>query len=155
MRFLIIIILFCFIVSFTACHDKNALPNGILKREQMQAVLWDFIQADAFTSAYIKRDSANKPLFETIKLQKQIFALHHITREDFNTSYAYYKEHPAIMLTMLDSMTAKANRQRDLDLKNKIPIPKKILPAVADSIKYKPVSKRNLFNLKPHPYIHK
>ena len=48
-------------VIFISCGNKNNLPPGILKPDKMQAVLWDVIRADAFTTDFIKKDSSKKP----------------------------------------------------------------------------------------------
>ena len=78
----------------------------------MEMVLWDIIRADVFTEQFIKKDTLKKPAAENIKLQNKIFALHKITRQDYNKSYEYYLAHTDLMRGILDSMTAKAERER-------------------------------------------
>ena len=47
-------ILFIGLVLMISCGKKDKLPAGILKPEKMQAVLWDVIKADVFTTDFIK-----------------------------------------------------------------------------------------------------
>jgi len=106
-RIALISLLFLF-----SCRDKNAVPSGVLKPAVMQTVLWDILRADAFTFNFITRDSARKPEAENVKLQQQIFSEHKITKEEFYTSYEFYKAHPALMQPILDSMISKAGREK-------------------------------------------
>jgi hypothetical protein len=104
---------FIFFLAFgllTSCVNKSDPPPGILKPEKMQAVLWDVIRADAFTSEFIKKDSAKNAVAENLKLQQQIFAIHKITKTEFYSSYDYYKKSTSVFKAMLDSMIAKSER---------------------------------------------
>ena len=74
--------------------------------------MWDIIRADVFTEQFIKRDTLKKPALENMQLQKKIFAIHHVTREDYYKSYEYYVSHADLMKVILDSMTSKADRDR-------------------------------------------
>lgn len=109
MRYVLVIILAC---CMQGCNNTTE-TRDILKKEKMQDVLWDFIQADAFTTGFIKKDSGKNAAIENAKLQQQIFAVHHITKEVFYKSYAWYSKHYDIMRTMLDSISAKAERDKN------------------------------------------
>jgi hypothetical protein len=113
------LILVCFIIGLSSCNHKNTLPDGILKKDQMQAVLWDIFKAEVFTSQFIKKDTLKNPIIENAKLQNQIFAIHHISREDFYKSYNYYKEHTDLLQAVLDSMSNKSTSIRNRLLKAK------------------------------------
>ena len=41
------------LVSLISCGGKDKIPVGILKPDKMQAVLWDIINADAFTKTIL------------------------------------------------------------------------------------------------------
>ncbi|MGF2413449.1 DUF4296 domain-containing protein [Ferruginibacter sp.] len=99
-------------VILFSCESKNAVPAGILKPAKMQTVLWDMLRADAFTYEFITKDSAKKPEAENVKLQQQIFTVHKISKDDFYKSYEFYKSHPDLMQTMLDSLINKATRDK-------------------------------------------
>lgn len=102
---------------FISCQNKNEIPSGILKPDKMQAVLWDVINADAFTAEFIKKDSAKNAAKENLKLQQQIFAIHHVSKESFYKSYDYYKTRTSVLKVMLDSMIKQAERKKNLIFK--------------------------------------
>ena len=78
----------------------------------MQAVLWDVIKADAFTTEIIKKDSAKNVTEENLKLQQEIFSIHQITRDIFYKSYNYYKTNPGQLKVIMDSMIIQAERNK-------------------------------------------
>jgi hypothetical protein len=100
------------VVFFISCGDKKSVPQGILKPEKMQTVLWDMLRADALTFNFMNRDTSKKPEAENVKLQQLIFAEQKITKEEFYKSFDYYKEHPNLMQPILDSMIDKATREK-------------------------------------------
>ena len=110
MRYLFFIIL---VISINSCTDKGGTPSGILGREKMQAVMWDMIRADAFTEQFIKRDSSKNIFQENSRLQNSIFSIHHVNRSQYLKSYDYYIGHTNLIREVLDSMLAKAQRDRD------------------------------------------
>ena len=100
--------LFFFSLFFLiSCKDKEQIPKDILPKEKMQEVLWDLINAGEFLNGYIMiKDSIDKTA-ESVKIYGQVFQLHHITKEKFDKSYLYYREHPALMKLVLDSLSKK------------------------------------------------
>lgn len=78
----------------------------------MQAVLWDVIRADAFTTEYIKKDSSKNDVEENLKLQQQIFAIHHVSKEDFYKSFEYYKRNSGLLKPIMDSMVNQADKKQ-------------------------------------------
>ena len=108
------------VVLFASCENKNKIPDGILKPDKMQAVLWDVIRADAFSTEFLKNDSKKDPTEENLKLQQQIFAIHKTTKVDFYRSYDYYKsDNTQLFKKMLDSMVTQAERNRNAPVKPK------------------------------------
>ena len=109
MKALIIsIVLFCII----GCSGKGGKFSGMLGKEKMQAVMWDIIGADVFTEQFVKKDSLKNASVENMRLQNKIFEFHHVTRADYYKSYDYYVAHTDLMRGILDSMTAKGERDR-------------------------------------------
>lgn len=100
------------IFLMAGCSNKDTNLKGILSKEKMQAVMWDIIGADVFTEQFIKKDSLKNASIENMNMQNKIFSLHGVTREEFKNSYEYYIFHTAQMKLILDSMTAKAERNR-------------------------------------------
>ena len=103
---LIVLALLC------SCNKKDKLPEGILKSEKMQVVLWDIIKAEAYTTEFIKKDTAKNADAENLKLQQQIFAIHKISKTDFYNSYDYYKTNAPAFKKIMDSMTTQAERNK-------------------------------------------
>ena len=103
----------CLIVVFFSCTTKKNPKGEILSNEKMQAVMWDIFQADAYTEFYVKKDSSKNSFLENAALQKKIFSLHKVNKEDFYETYEYYSNRNSDMRILLDSISAKAERQRN------------------------------------------
>jgi hypothetical protein len=101
----IIIIITGIAFCLTACKDKKVIPQGLLNKEQMEKVLSDVMDAEAFTNNYIKKDSTKNLALENAKLQHQVFALHQVTKDQFYSSFDYYRKHPELMSEILDSIS--------------------------------------------------
>jgi Domain of unknown function (DUF4296) len=106
-------------IFFIACKNKNGMSGGVIKPEKMQAIMWDFFQADVYTQQYIKRDSLKDPIFENAQLQQKIFFLHGVNKDDFYNSYRYYADTPDQMKAILDSINARSERKRSKMMMNK------------------------------------
>jgi hypothetical protein len=104
-------VFFCLLI-FTSCGNKDKAPSGILKPDKMQAVLWDIIKAEALTGEILKKDSTKNATEEDLMLQKKVFAIHQVTRENFYKSLDYYKTHPGQLKEMMDSMIIQAEKNR-------------------------------------------
>jgi hypothetical protein len=107
---LLICLLSCFAIC---CTNKNRLPSGILNPEEMQGVLSDMIQADQYSSLYLRKDSARVDVkLETEKLYGDVFRIHHITPQQFRESYHFYLSRPDITKVVFDTLVNRANRSR-------------------------------------------
>ena len=104
------ILLFFGSLIFFSCSDKNKIPNNVLPKSEMQDVMWDIIRADEFVTAYIwKNDSTVNRLNESTDLYEQIFSIHKITREKFQKSLSFYRDHPVLLKEIIDSLSQKEN----------------------------------------------
>jgi Domain of unknown function (DUF4296) len=108
-----VIVFTLLLMGLASCGNKSGLPPGVLKPAQMEAVLWDIIRVDAYTTDFIKPDTSKNAVEENAKLQLKTFALHKISREDFYKSYEYYKANAGLFKPILDSIIAKAGRNRN------------------------------------------
>ncbi|MBL0357053.1 MAG: DUF4296 domain-containing protein [Chitinophagaceae bacterium] len=106
-----ILLCLCMTVVFFSCADKEG-KGTVLSTAKMQDVMWDMLMADAYTEKYLKTDSSKKELKQNAALQQKIFEFHKINREDFYKSYNYYSSRPDVMRIMLDTIGAKAERER-------------------------------------------
>ena len=102
----------CLLLLFISC-SKSKFPGDVLPPEKMQAVFWDIIKADVWTTDYIQRDSSKIPMHENIAIQKKIFQFHGVTKNEFYNSFDYYTRHPELMSAMLDSMVARQGREKN------------------------------------------
>ena len=103
-RYLIIVWL------LTGCGAKDKIPGDVLKPEQMQAVLWDMIRADAFIPELMKKDSTLKGPAKNVELYYQVFSAHKVSKEKFLSSFAWYERNPDQFRTLLDTMNARQQR---------------------------------------------
>lgn len=106
MRKLFLIFLIPFFLF--SCSDKSEIPKGVLSKKKMQAVLWDMTRAGEFLNGYVlHRDTSMDKAAESQKWYTKIYQLHKITESEFERSYAWYEDHPALMKELLDSMSNK------------------------------------------------
>ncbi|NOT51016.1 MAG: DUF4296 domain-containing protein [Chitinophagaceae bacterium] len=94
------------IFFLSACKGKNRVPSGVLSQKKMQAVLWDVMRADEFLSANVlRKDSSLDKITESFKYYQQIFAIHKTTKEQFEKSFSFYKDHPDLFKAIMDSLS--------------------------------------------------
>lgn len=109
---------FCSILSvliLSSCK-KSGRPDDVLQPNRMQAVLWDVLQANAYVTEFIRKDSALNIEQEQVKLQQRVFSKHKVSRTEFDKSYNWYVQHPVQMQSMLDTMIARAGRDKKTKL---------------------------------------
>ncbi len=99
----------CMILA--SCSAKK-VPDNVLPPDKMGPVIWDAMQADAFTREFISKDSTKNLQQEGNKLQEKIFQKYHIDRETYLRSYRWYSDHGDMMRDMLDTITARESRIR-------------------------------------------
>lgn len=106
----------CLIILIIAgCTDNTKIPPGIIEKPRMEKILWDMMQADRFVASFImtkEGDSAAKKL-QAAELYEQVFRLNKISRDEFLKSYKFYLGRPDITKVMFDSISARADRQRN------------------------------------------
>jgi len=101
-------------VFFSFCDSRNAMPDDIIPMEKMDKILWDMLLADRFSSQFLVKDSAKINVKEeTFKLYGQVFAIHHITKEQFSKSIKYYMNHPYQNRVIFDSLASRATRSKN------------------------------------------
>lgn len=103
------VLIFFSLSLFYSC--KDSLPSGIIEHNKMQVILWDIFRADALSSEIVKKDSSKSIGVETAMLNKKVFLTHQITEDEFQKSYSYYTNHPELMRTILDSISAQQLRK--------------------------------------------
>ena len=95
------------ILMLTACEHKEVMPKDILSKAKMQDVMWSMINAGEFLNGYVLiKDSIDKNA-ASAKVYGQVLQFHHITKQEFDKSYAWYRDHPDVMKSILDSLLKK------------------------------------------------
>lgn len=89
-----ILILLLSIALLFGCHKKgDNVPDGILPKEKMVAVMIDIhIARAAFDFSVIQGDSLNR-----VAYYDYIYKIHNVPKEQFIKSFNYYTEHPELM----------------------------------------------------------
>jgi len=95
------------VLLFCSCGHDNKLPKNVLAQDKMREVLWDMMNAGQYVSSYVlTKDSIDK-IGESTKVYGQVLQLHAVSKEEFERSYAYYRDHPELMKVILDSLSKK------------------------------------------------
>ena len=81
----------------------------------MQGVFWDIIRTETYTNHLVTADYKKNRIEDEARLQKQVFMIHGVSKEEFYKSYNYYKKYPLLMKTLLDSMINKAGREKNFN----------------------------------------
>jgi hypothetical protein len=124
------LLIFAIFFFSVGCKRKNVVPSGVLVPQKMQAVLWDIMRTDQFLADYVlNKDTSLNKTIESLKYYQQIFAIHKISIEDFQNSFSFYKTHPVLLKTIMDSI---ATSPKDTLVKITKPFP------IADTIITKP-----------------
>jgi len=113
MKIWILPLALCLLIS---CTDKP-LPDGILSREKMIAVLIDIHLAEAaITTQQLYGDAAGQKAADYYDM---IFKKHGITKEQFKVSFEYYSQHPALYKEMYDELIIQMT-EHEVELKKSI-----------------------------------
>ncbi len=101
------------LLLLAGCIDKDATPSGIIRKDTMQRVIWEMVQAEQYAKQYLARDSSHMNLRDsTNKLYQEVFQIHHITKDQFEKSYQYYLGRPDLIKSMFDTIVNRSNSQR-------------------------------------------
>ena len=104
MRYFFSFILLSSILILSCRSEKQR--EGILPEKKMRVVLWDMTRADQFLTDFVfSRDTSINKLDESLKMYNRIFAIHQVTKEEFRQSFQYYREHPDLLKSLLDSVS--------------------------------------------------
>lgn len=116
------LLIVCSLFIITGCKNKNRIPSGIIPPKKMQAILWDMMRADQFLSDFVlNKDSGLDKRAESIQLYGKVFAIHHISKEQFGESFSFYKTHPALFKVIMDSLSIPKTEAPTEMIKQPIP----------------------------------
>ncbi len=121
-------------VLLFSCGSGDRLPSGILPREKMEAMLWDFMRADFFVKDYVlAKDSSLNAGSEQKQVFQRVLDFHNVTQPDFRKSLDYYMKHTDLMKKVLDSIQTYAQKEAELYATPKLLIDTSFRKAVRDS----------------------
>ncbi len=92
------------LLVLASCKSKDELPKDVLPEPAFRAVYWDLIRSGQYLNAFVINRDTSLAASENFRFNQRIFELHKITRQQFETSYKYYREHPVLMKRVLDSL---------------------------------------------------
>jgi hypothetical protein len=101
-----------FCLVFAGCSNNTSVPYGILPVNKMYPIMWDMIEADQYANLLIKDSAHIDAKLERLRLYEQVLRSHDVSREKFQKSYNYYKEHPEITQILYDSLERQGIRYR-------------------------------------------
>lgn len=84
-----------------------------LSPAQMKVLLWDLSRAEAFQTYYLTRDSTLNKDRAADTLYSRVFALHKVDPERFFFTINQYRNDPARLRVLMDSVNAYGNRMRE------------------------------------------
>jgi len=97
-------------IMITSCRSHNHELLGI---DTMKVLMFDMLKMDEVYLRIITKDSTAAKRKENIRLYEEVFALHHITKGQFDSSYRFYESHPVNFKLLIDSLDAFANREKN------------------------------------------
>lgn len=85
------------VLLFFACAvpDKNAIPEGVLKPEQMELVLYDMHLAEGVVATVPSGADSNAR--RALGYYQIIYKKHQVTEEQFKQSFQFYVQHPVLL----------------------------------------------------------
>jgi Domain of unknown function (DUF4296) len=102
-------VLVCFI-ALTACKNMGSGP--VLSQKQMVPILYELMLGEEYAAQLKGKDSTLGLDSLTAKKYDAVFALQQTNLNAFNSSYAYYMQHPDKMKAIYDSVDALGKRKR-------------------------------------------
>lgn len=102
----LLVIVWLFILG---CSNQQDVPTTVLPPHKMQAVLWDMFRAGNFVTSYqLTADTSLKRDREQIKWFNRVLYVHQVSELQFKKSMEYYKTHPDLLSTIMDSLSRKS-----------------------------------------------
>ena len=75
--------------------------------------MWDIMQVDEYAGTFLVKDSNLNIPVASGKMYQKVFGLHHVSEQEFSSSFNFYRSHPEYFKILLDSLSAYGNRERD------------------------------------------
>lgn len=109
---LLLILLLC---TGLSCGRRNEKPAGLIPEEKMTRMVWDMMRADQFLTDFVfSRDTSVDKLAESLRLYNRIFEIHKVSKQEFLTSFNYYRAEGGPLKAILDSVSNRPNTSLSL-----------------------------------------
>ena len=95
--------LFAFVLAIFSCSEK--LPKGIIPEDQMEDILYDFHLAQTIEIPYLGDRELNQE-----EVMKAFYEKHNITKEDFDSSMAYYTKDIKHLISMYERIEDRMDK---------------------------------------------
>src|SRR5215207_2793736 len=92
----------------SACSPE--VPKYVLPPDKMQSLLWDLLRADELANYKMSFDSTWATSIKHQEIYQEIFAIHKIGHQQFQTSLQYYQSNPRLLKRVLDSIQTSGDR---------------------------------------------
>lgn len=104
------------LLTLVSCHSKSGAPapDNLISKDSMISVMVDIHIADAVGDQRYGTDKPNRDF--TNAVYARIYQNHHITADQYKTSFAYYEAHPADMNKMYEQVITELSK-KEADLK--------------------------------------
>ncbi|MEN9951785.1 MAG: hypothetical protein RLZZ520_53 [Bacteroidota bacterium] len=98
--------------TIVSCADKKGSSQEIVEQDKMANIMYDVLLAESFVESYLMKDTTlNKDSLLKVEMDK-VLKVYGITSNTFSQSYLYYKAHPLLLETVMDSAHERAVRGR-------------------------------------------
>ena len=101
---IIVLALLCF-----GCKNSQT-PKGILELDKMKMVMDEMVQAEAFVTNFVLKDTTKNQKVEMMKLYNTIFTIHKTNSNQFLKSFDYYMQQPNVARAMFDSLQIESRK---------------------------------------------
>ena len=106
---------------FFSC-SSGEIPENVIHPEEMKMILYDMFRSEEAADK-LKLDSAiNTFVNRELVMYNNVFAIHHITRQQFYDSYKFYEERPDLHKALMDSLSAFAGREKVRSYQRNAPV---------------------------------
>jgi hypothetical protein len=110
-----------FLLLVFSCKSRDRVPEGVLGTREMEKVMTDVLMSESFAESYLLLDTTKKrDEWFTGELNKAL-AIQDVSQDQFRKSLDYYKTRPDLFKVIIDTINARALRNRDkvYDMKEK------------------------------------
>ena len=116
----------CFLAFGLFLSGCKQQPEGILQKDKMSAVLYDYLAADIYVREFIAKDSTLNDQVESARRQAAIFKKHNVSKETFYKSLAYYTQNAQDFLPILEAVKSHAEVMDSVERKGRKREPKNL-----------------------------